>query len=47
MIGIWKDAYTALSRARVLEIVGYSMPPDDIDGAQRNSPEVLIEIPHP
>ncbi len=42
LIGIWKDAYAALSRARVLEIVGYSMPPDDIEirtllraGAQR------------
>ena len=30
LTGIWKNAYSALSRARTLEIVGYSMPPDDI-----------------
>jgi hypothetical protein len=28
---IWKDAYHALSRARRLEIVGYSLPDDDIE----------------
>jgi hypothetical protein len=31
LLGIWKDAYAALSRAETLEIVGYSMPPDDIE----------------
>ena len=28
---VWRDAYGAVSRARRLEIVGYSMPPDDIE----------------
>lgn len=28
---VWRDAYGALSRARSLEIIGYSMPPDDIE----------------
>jgi hypothetical protein len=27
----WRDAYGAISRASRLEIVGYSMPPDDIE----------------
>lgn len=28
---VWRDAYRALSRAKTLEIVGYSMPPDDAE----------------
>jgi hypothetical protein len=28
---IWRDAYGALSRASHLEIVGYSLPSDDIE----------------
>lgn len=28
---VWRDAYGAVSAARSLEIVGYSMPPDDIE----------------
>lgn len=53
---IWRDAYGALSRAKRLEIVGYSMPPDDIEirtllraGVQRGrSPdEVLVRNPTP
>ena len=28
---VWRDAYGAVSRAQRLEIVGYSMPPDDIE----------------
>jgi len=28
---LWRDAYGAISRAAQLEIVGYSMPPDDIE----------------
>lgn len=28
---IWVDAYQAISRAQSLDIVGYSMPPDDIE----------------
>jgi hypothetical protein len=26
---VWRDAYAAISRAKTLEIVGYSMPDDD------------------
>jgi hypothetical protein len=29
--GVWRDAYGAVSRARRLEVVGYSMPPDDVE----------------
>ncbi len=28
---VWRDAYSAISRAAELEIVGYSLPPDDIE----------------
>jgi hypothetical protein len=28
---VWRDAYGALSRASRLEIVGYSLPDDDIE----------------
>jgi len=28
---VWRDAYRALSRAEKLEIIGYSMPPDDVE----------------
>jgi hypothetical protein len=28
---IWRDAYQAINRARTLEIVGYSMPEDDLE----------------
>jgi hypothetical protein len=53
---IWRDAYGAISRARRLEIVGYSMPADDIEirtllraGVQRGEPldEVLVRNPAP
>jgi hypothetical protein len=53
---IWRDAYGALSRARRLEIVGYSMPSDDIEirtllraGVQRGArlDEVLVRNPAP
>ncbi len=54
LIGIWKDAYAALSRARVLEIVGYSMPSDDIEirtllraGAQRGKGPSRIVVRNP
>lgn len=54
LIGIWKDAYAALSRARLLEIVGYSMPPDDIEirtllraGAQRGGGPSRIVVRNP
>jgi hypothetical protein len=53
---VWRDAYRALSRARTLEIVGYSMPNDDVEirtilrtGLQRGtrSPTVLVRNPSP
>jgi hypothetical protein len=31
LLGVWKEAYEALSRADRIEIVGYSMPDDDIE----------------
>jgi hypothetical protein len=31
LLDIWREAYEALSRARRLEIVGYSLPDDDIE----------------
>lgn len=53
---IWRDAYRALSRADRLEIVGYSMPPDDVEirtilraGVQRGGrpPAILVRNPAP
>lgn len=31
LVNIWRDAYRALSRAENLEVVGYSLPPDDVE----------------
>lgn len=31
LLSVWRDAYSALSRAARLEIVGYSLPPDDVE----------------
>lgn len=31
LLEVWRDAYEALSRAKRLEIVGYSMPDDDVE----------------
>jgi hypothetical protein len=53
---VWRDAYGAMSRARRLEVVGYSMPPDDIEirtllrpGVQRGDPldEIVVRNPAP
>ena len=53
---VWRDAYGALSRARRLDIVGYSIPPDDIEirtllraGVERGDPldEVVVRNPAP
>lgn len=53
---VWRDAYRALSRARRLEVVGYSMPPDDVEvrtilrtGIQRGTidPQVIVRNPAP
>lgn len=55
LLNVWRDAYAAISRAKTLEIVGYSMPPDDIEirtllraAAQRGStPKVVVRNPAP
>jgi hypothetical protein len=56
---VWTDAYNALSRAKELELVGYSMPTDDIEirtllraGLQRGAPnnansDVTVRNPSP
>lgn len=53
---VWRDAYRALSRAKHLEIVGYSMPPDDVEirtilrtGVQRGPqrPDIVVRNPAP
>jgi hypothetical protein len=53
---VWRDAYAAISRAKELEIVGYSMPDDDTEirtllraGLQRGTqhPKILIRNPAP
>jgi hypothetical protein len=54
---VWRDAYGAVSRARQLEIVGYSMPEDDteirtllragIRRGRRKPPVVTIHNPSP
>jgi len=53
---VWRDAYRALSRAAKVEIVGYSMPADDVEirtilrtGIQRGSitPTLIVRNPAP
>lgn len=53
---VWRDAYRALSRADSLDIVGYSMPSDDVEirtmlrtGIQRGpkNPELTVVNPAP
>lgn len=53
---VWRDAYAAISRAKMLEIVGYSMPDDDVEirtllraGVRRGSkrPTILVRNPAP
>ncbi|HRE00437.1 MAG TPA: hypothetical protein PLV68_04005, partial [Ilumatobacteraceae bacterium] len=53
---VWRDAYSALSMAKELHIVGYSMPTDDTEirtllraGVQRGTkrPTVLVRNPSP
>ena len=52
---VWRGAYGAISRAETLEIVGYSIPPDDIEirtllraGLQRGRPfnQVVVRTRH-
>lgn len=54
--GIWRDAYSLLSSARELHIIGYSMPDDDTEirtllraGVERGTkpPEVYVRNPAP
>lgn len=53
---LWRDAYGAISRAARLEVVGYSMPPDDIEirtilraGVERGTDldKVIVRNPTP
>lgn len=51
---VWRDAYGAISRARRLEIVGYSMPADDIEirtllraGVQRGDDPDQVSVRNP
>lgn len=51
---VWRDAYGALSRARTLEIVGYSMPDDDAEirtllraGIHRGSQAARVMVRNP
>ena len=51
---IWRDAYRALSYAATLEIVGYSMPADDVEirtilraGVKRGNRPPLITVRNP
>ena len=53
---VWRDAYAAISRAKTLEVVGYSMPDDDIEirtllraGVERgsNRPAIVVRNPAP
>lgn len=53
---VWRDAYAAISRAKTLEIVGYSMPDDDVEirtllraGVRRGTtrPTILVRNPAP
>lgn len=52
--GIWRDSYRALNRAKSLTIVGYSLPPDDVEirtllrsGIRRGIPDVFVKNPAP
>jgi hypothetical protein len=56
LIALWESAYRAISAARALEIVGYSMPEDDIEirtllraGVRRGpqDPDITIRNPAP
>ena len=56
LMPIWTDAYRALSSAKELHIIGYSMPDDDTEirtllraGYERGSanPKVIVRNPAP
>lgn len=53
---VWRDAYRALSWAETLEIIGYSLPPDDVEirtilraGVRRGErpPKIIVRNPAP
>ena len=51
---VWEDAYDALSRAKTLEIVGYSLPSDDVEirtllraGLTRGQQKVTLTVRNP
>ena len=51
---VWRDAYSAISRARNLEVVGYSLPADDLEirtlliaGLRRGSEDATIVVRNP
>lgn len=51
---MWDDAYRALSRAKSVHVIGYSMPPDDIEirallrsGVARGPSEAQVTIHNP
>lgn len=51
---VWRDAYSALGRARNVEIAGYSLPPDDVEvrtllraGMQRGATQPTVSIRNP
>jgi hypothetical protein len=54
LLGLWSDAYRAISAASTLRVVGYSMPADDIEirtliraGVLRGTTDPKIEILNP
>lgn len=54
LIDVWRDAYAAISRARTLDIVGYSMPDDDVEirtllraGVRRGGKAPMIRVRNP
>lgn len=51
---MWDDAYRALSRSRSVHVIGYSMPPDDIEirallrsGVARGPSEAQVTVHNP
>ena len=51
---VWKDAYDAISRAKVIELVGYSLPDDDLEirtllraGLTRGNQKVAVTVRNP
>ena len=54
LLGVWGNAYTCISAANVLTIVGYSLPPDDIEirtllraGVHRGPKPPQVDIRNP